>query len=51
MEMKKEQVAARMISIESGIPSNEILYSKLLNEQIKVIDKGVSQVHSETHLF
>lgn len=44
MEMKKEQVAARMISIESGIPSNEILYSKLLNEQIKVIDKGVSQV-------
>ena len=44
MEMKKEQVAARMISIESGIPSNEILYSKLLNEQIKAIDKGVSQV-------
>ena len=44
MEMKKEQIAARMISIESGIPSNEILYSKLLNEQIKVIDKGVSQV-------
>lgn len=44
MEMKKEQIAARMISIESGIPSNEILYSKLLNEQIKVYDKGVSQV-------
>lgn len=44
MEMKKEQIASRMISIESGIPSNEILYSKLLNEQIKVIDKGVSQV-------
>ena len=44
MEMKKEQIAARMMSIESGVPANEILYSKLMNEQLKVIDKGVAKV-------
>lgn len=44
MEMKKEQVAARMISIESGVPSNEILYSKLASGQIQLVDKGVARV-------
>lgn len=44
MEMKKEQVAARMISIESGVPSNEILYSKLGSGQIQMVDKGVARV-------
>ena len=44
MEMKKEHIAARMISIESGVPSNEILYSKLDSGQIQYIDKGASRV-------
>lgn len=44
MEMKKEQIAARMISIESGVPSNEILYSRLASDQIQLVDKGVSRV-------
>lgn len=44
MEMKKEQIAARMISIESGVPSNEILYSRLVSDQIQLVDKGVSRV-------
>lgn len=44
MEMKKEQIAARMISIESGVPANEILFSKLGESQISAIDKGVSRV-------
>lgn len=44
MEMKKEQVAARMVSIETGIPSNEILYSKLASGQLKMIDRGVAKV-------
>lgn len=44
MEMKKEQIAARMISIESGVPSNEILFSKLASGQIKQIDEGVARV-------
>lgn len=44
MEMKKEQIAARMISIASGVPANEILYSKLDSGQIRKIDKGASKV-------
>lgn len=44
MEMKKEQIAARMISISSGVPANEILYSKLDSGQIQRIDKGASKV-------
>lgn len=44
MEMKKEQIAARMISIESGVPANEILFSKLDSGQIQKIDRGASKV-------
>lgn len=44
MEMKKEQIAARMMSIESGVPANEILFSKLDSGRIQLIDKGVSRV-------
>lgn len=44
MEMKKEQIAARMISIASGVPANEILFSKLDEGQIQKIDKGASKV-------
>lgn len=44
MEMKKEQIAARMISIASGVPANEILFSKLDSGQIQKIDKGASKV-------
>lgn len=44
MEMKKEQIAARMMSIESGVPANEILFSKLDSGRIQQIDKGVSKV-------
>lgn len=44
MEMKKEQIAARMMSIESGVPANEILFSKLDSGRIQQIDKGVSRV-------
>ena len=44
MEMKKEQIAARMISIASGVPANEILFSKLDSGQIQKIDSGASRV-------
>jgi replicative DNA helicase len=44
MEMKKEQIAARMISIASGVPANEILFSKLDSGQIISIDKGAAKV-------
>jgi replicative DNA helicase len=46
MEMKKEQIAARMISISSGVPANEILYSKLDGGQIQQIDRGVAKVEN-----
>ena len=44
MEMKKEQIAARMLSIESGVAANDILFSNLGNSQLEAIDKGVSRI-------
>ena len=44
MEMKKEQIAARMVSIETGVAANEILYSRLGASQISAIDKGVAKI-------
>lgn len=44
LEMKKEQIAARMLSIESGVPANEILYSRLASGQMDLLDKGVSRM-------
>lgn len=44
LEMKKEQIAARMLSIESGVPANEILYSRLASSQIDALDKGVTKM-------
>lgn len=51
MEMKKEQIAARMISIETGVSANEILYSRLGASQITAIDKGVSQICEKPVFF
>lgn len=51
MEMKKEQIAARMISIETGVAANEILYSRLGASQITAIDKGVSQICEKPVFF
>lgn len=51
MEMKKEQIAARMIAIESGIPANEILFKKLSDGQLNTVDKGVSQVLDKPLFF
>lgn len=44
MEMKKEQIAARILSMESGVPSNQIMYSRLTDSQIQAIDKGVGNI-------
>ena len=51
MEMKKEQIAARMISIESGIPANQIMYSRLLPEQFNIIDKGIGRLAGKPVFF
>lgn len=51
MEMKKEQIAARMISIESGVPANEIMYSRLLPEQFNMIDIGIGKIYDKPVYF
>ena len=44
MEMKMTQIASRMISIESGLPANQILFSRLDTHQLQQLDFGVSQL-------
>lgn len=51
MEMKKEQIAARMMSISSGISSSEILYSKLDDMKILQIDRGVGKIYDKPVYF
>lgn len=51
MEMKKEQLAARMIAIESGVPSNNILYSQLSTEQFGLVDKGIGKIYGKPVYF
>lgn len=51
MEMKKEQIAARMMSIESGVPANEILFSKLDTGKINEIEKGVARLFDKPIYF
>ena len=51
MEMKKEQIAARMISIESGVPGNEIMFSRLSVEQFNMVDKGIGKIYDKPIFF
>ena len=51
MEMKKEQLAARMLSIKTGISANQILYSRLRQEHFEAIDGGVSQLKGRKIYF
>lgn len=44
MEMKKEQITARILSMESGVPANQIMYSRLTDSQVQAIDKGIGKV-------
>lgn len=44
LEMRNVQLAARLISMETHIPSNQILYSKLDSQRIEVIDKNLTRV-------
>lgn len=44
MEMKKEQIAARMIAMESGVPANEIMYSRLTSGQFDMVDRGIGKI-------
>ncbi len=51
LEMKKEQIAARMLSIASGVSSSEILFSKMDELKIQQIDKGVGKIYDKPIYF
>lgn len=44
MEMRKEQIASRLASIESGVPANQIMYSQLTSSQLESFDKGLARL-------
>lgn len=43
LEMKKEQLAARLLSMNTGLSSSDILFSKLDKERLLILDKGVGR--------
>jgi len=44
MEMRAVQLAARLTSMESGIPSNDILYSKFNSEMYEKLDSSIGRL-------
>lgn len=44
MEMKKEQLTARLMSMNSGISSSDILYTKLDDYQLEILEGGVGRI-------
>lgn len=44
MEMTRQQIAARMVSAESGVASSTILYKKLTDTQLEMYDKGIGRL-------
>ncbi|MFR9166339.1 MAG: replicative DNA helicase [Dysgonomonas sp.] len=51
LEMKKEQLAARLMAMQSGISSNRLLYSPLAPYQIERLDNSVSALYNSCILF
>lgn len=51
MEMKKEQITARILSMESGVPANEIMYSRLTESQLQSVDKGIGKISGKGIYF
>ena len=44
MEMKKEQLTARIMAMQSGVSSSSILYKKLTAQQYDMIDRGIGKI-------
>ena len=51
LEMTKEQLTARLMAMESGVPANEILFSRLQPFQYEMIDQTVSSLYDACILF
>lgn len=51
MEMKKEQIAARMMSIASGVSSSEILFNRMDDLKLQQVDRGVGKIYDKPVYF
>lgn len=52
MEMTKEQLSARLVSMVSGVSSSSILYSsELESHQLLEIDRGIGHIHGDNLFF
>ena len=52
LEMTKEQLAARLVSQQCGVPSSDILYSpNLTSEDLRLIDEAIGTLPSENLYF
>lgn len=51
MEMKKEQIAARILSRESGIPASQILYDPLMDLKLQEVDKAIAKIQGRPIYF
>jgi replicative DNA helicase len=45
LEMTAKEIASRHLAMNSGVPSKDILYSKLEPEYIELLDKGANRLH------
>ena len=46
MEMSQKEIAARILSIRTGVPSNRILYEKLNTDEMARIDAAIGEASS-----
>jgi len=51
MEMKAEQLTARIMAMESGVSSSNILYARLDGGQLQQIEKGVGKIEKLNIFF
>ncbi|MGL4519345.1 MAG: replicative DNA helicase [Phocaeicola sp.] len=51
MEMTSKQLISRLAAMESGVPSNQLLYGRLTNDQISKFDKGVASLINKPLFF
>lgn len=51
LEMKKEQLAARLMAMESGIPASQLLYMPLEDKKFRQLDKSVNSLCNACILF
>lgn len=51
MEMKKEQLAARLVAMESGVPSNMLLYAPLTPSQMQCANRGIGKMEGRSIYF